>query len=1592
MTPFEIPVRRPIATAMVFTALVLLGVIAWQKIPVELFPAISGDQLQVNFVRPGSEAEAVEREILIPLEGRISELPGVEETNAQITGSSGFITIRFEKDADIKVRELDLRRVAADLAHTQPPGTVIDVGASMDFSAMSRFVMIAQVTAAVDRHALRSLVEERIEPRLSGVPGVSRVLIFGGSEHGVSVFIDPDKSTALGLSPSQVTAMLSRTVARPRFVGGIEDEGGRRSVLLDGQPAGLDSLADTAIVPGRPAQLRHVARIVEGAGREEGLYRVNGATAVGILIFKKEDANLVRLGTQLRERLDTLREEFHELGVDFLINFDAAELVDNQINRLKRLAAGGFLIALLALYLFLRQLRAVIVVVVSVPVSILIALALLYVSGQTLNLITLFGLAVGLGMLVDNAIVVYEAVQRQLERGSNPDRAAAEGVRRTMRAIIAATATNAVVFLPLLLVDLPDTSLRSMLAVLTVAYLLPLVGSLLVALGLVPLLARHLAAPAALARLRRIAQRRTRRGGLSPPDRGRELFGALIKVALHHPGSWLAGVLAAVILTALVTSLWLGTSVSGMGGQNADEVQMAVELPPGSSLETSSALMKRMEGSVLRLNGVEKVSSFIQEGSASLTVTLDDPEDRPAGLDASRVRKIVTDLAENELQGVEVTRPGEGRGGGQAGGDDRARAIFGDAPAEFVLSGPDAAKLHQLAQGLRAQLVSIPEILTAFIPGSEGMSELHVRPNKTALAALGLSGDQILPALSVLRREGIVMRTGITLRDGRELPLTVYREKGAEGKRGLEQLRIPTAAGAFPLPVLASLREMPPVPSIAHHNGRRELSVRYRFSRNAPRSGPQKEALDKRIRKTVQQVHRPTGYAIEAPPGDEQTSWFRKIVVPVVLLLFAVLAVTFESLVLPLLVLLALPMTLIGATWTLILTGTPPDFMVIVGALALLGLTVNPAILLVDRMQERMRGGFCGPGGAALAAVRERARPVLMTTVTTVAGLWPLALATGTQDEIWPPFATVVMGGLVASTVLTLLVIPVGFVLLRRLDEIFGRLGPWVVLGWLAATAASVTPFIWSDQITSLTWQLITTILVAGAWLLVILLVWRRSPLPVPAVGPAGAPEFDLRYLSKTYGKPGAIGEAWRSWELFADRVLARGGRPFHPADAWGRLIPLALLSGAALYLAGFVQSGFWRLVFVFVAASFVTGFLVQLRRGRGRTDERGRVDPGGPEAVAAFFMPWIGWVYIAMSSTILPQLAGERSGSLVFPAIGLASLALLIASIQFGRRSARAIARGELSEVVSEGRLRYPRTFLRHLSRRVFGLDLPREEVRALREVHLKAQRGMVGILGPNGAGKTTLLRLLAGILDPTGGKIFLGEIPLQKLRKHLARWLGYLPQDFGLPKAMSAREYLDYFALLYEIGTKDERRERVDRLLDEVGLGERGDEKIGGYSGGMRQRVAIARTLLRLPPVIIVDEPTVGLDPRERIRFRNLLSRLAEGRIVLFSTHVVEDVAVACERVIVMAEGRVVYDGLPGELADQAAGHSWQYHAEAGELPELGGDTLITDQVPEADGSLRVRILSAVKPHEDAVSTAPTLEDGYLVLVANHNGGLAR
>ena len=1583
--PFAFSVRRPTATSMVFLALAMLGAFAWYRIPVELLPALSGEQLSVQFSRQGSEPEVVEREILQPLVARVGELAGLKETWAQVNGFSGRLTLEFERGTNHRVRELELRSIAAELQRTQPPGTRIDVSSS-DLTALSRFAMIVQVTGGDDANALRDLVEERVQPRLAAVEGVSQVLPTGGAPREVTIWIDPDRCAAYGVRPERVTQALRQSVRRLKYLGGTERDGRRWQVLLDGRPGGVASLGEIRLDPAKPVLLRHVADIEMGVGRAERGFRINGRQATGLIVFQEEGANLVRLGAALHSRIDSLREELGPYGIGFEIGFDAADTVEQQLDRLEDLAITGFLIALVVLFLFLRDFRAVAVVGIAVPISLLVAGAMLYLGGYTLNLITMLGLAVGIGALVDNSVVVFEAVQRGLERGLAPDTAAVSAVQRTMRAIVVGSTTHAIVFLPAIFL-VEDGVVRGALELVAVAIIFPLFASLLVAIGLVPLLAERLAAPAALARLEREAQRRREYGGALPPKRARAVLAALLKSSLRRPTPWIVGISTSILLTIVIALPWVLVSSLTPPAQQADQVALQVELGGSSSLDAAGDVFGRIEQAVLALPGIELVESNFQEIGGTLTVHFkkDAPDAATPGRVSDEVRLATRSMPNVEISNVDLAGGGgpggdgggDGVGGGGGGGGGLA-GLLGGSSAEIRVSGPDMAEIHRLAGEIQDRLQEIPQVDTVTVSGRSGQDELRIEPLAAALAAYRLNPEEVLAALNVVRREGVRLQVGFTLPDGRELPVTVRRPEVPDYQvlRTIQSLALATDEGALPLGEVTAGTRMPAAPMIAHHNGRRELSLSYTFTADAPQTGPERLRLDAAVEEVVRSAYRPPGYTIEASGGAQATDWFKTLLLPILLLLYAVLAIAFESLTMPLLVLISVPLTILGATWALVIANVGAGVYALVGVIALLGLTVNPAILLVDRMQRRALDAKASGGSAAIAAVRERTRPVLMTSCTTIAGLWPLALTTGDQYEIWPPFATVVMGGLATSTLLTLLVIPVGFVLFTRLDRIFGRLGPWILMGWVAATAAVIAPLVAAGQLTSMTWQVITTLLVAGAFLWLALAVFRREPRL--AFDPSGF-AIEARSLKKVYGLPGPVKKAWRLGSEFAANQRFRTRR-----DSSERALVFSLLLWGGLYLAVNLGDLLWRLLFFYVSTAFAVRALIEWRNALRPFDAA--TPPAKVARRAALdsllhaAAPWVMLAALFVTLTLLPRLADQRAA---LPPAAAAVLATLTLLVQLGRRTARLAALARGAERDAGGLAARVRGAWRQLCLAVFGLDLPRDQVEALATTSFAAKQGMIGILGPNGAGKTTLLRILAAVLDPTAGTVHYSGRLKRRVGDYVSRWVGYLPQEFGLPDHLTAQEYLDYFALLYDVGNALERRARVDTLLAEVGLAERKHEKIGGYSGGMRQRVAVARTLLRQPPIIIVDEPTVGLDPRERIRFRNLLAKLAEGRVVLFSTHVVEDVAVSCQRVIVMRKGRIAYDGQPAELAALAAGRTWEIRLPSAELPALPKHSKLVDEVPEPGVGVRLRVLCTSQPHPDARSIDPVIEDGYLKLV---------
>jgi ABC-type multidrug transport system ATPase subunit len=298
------------------------------------------------------------------------------------------------------------------------------------------------------------------------------------------------------------------------------------------------------------------------------------------------------------------------------------------------------------------------------------------------------------------------------------------------------------------------------------------------------------------------------------------------------------------------------------------------------------------------------------------------------------------------------------------------------------------------------------------------------------------------------------------------------------------------------------------------------------------------------------------------------------------------------------------------------------------------------------------------------------------------------------------------------------------------------------------------------------------------------------------------------------------------------------------------------------------------------------------------------------------------------------------------------------------------------------EGRFKNLRKTIYRIVAAVPIIGKKKKPFKALSCVSMNIENGMFGLLGPNGAGKTTLMRIICGILEQSYGKVWINGLDTQKKREELQGLIGYLPQEFGSYENMTAHDYLHYQAMLRNITDVKIREERVDYVLKAVHMEERRHEKIGSYSGGMKQRMGIALILLHLPRILVVDEPTAGLDPRERIRFRNLLVELSRERVVIFSTHIIEDISSSCNQVAVLNKGKLRYLGKPIDMTHEAAGHVWQMKIPAVEFNQFVNDHLVVHHMSEGD-SVRVRVISDESPHEGAVNATPNLEDAYLWLL---------
>ena len=1040
-------VRRPIASLMIIVAMLILGGVALTRMPVALLPDLNFPAAVVitNYENVGPQE--VEALVTRPIEEAMATVRNVRRVTSTSSPGSSTVVVQFNWGTDMDFAALEMRERLDLIRDFLPDGVSQPQVFRFDPSLQAMFQF--NVGGMEDLASLRQFVDDRIKNRLERIEGVAQVNVMGGMEREIRVEIDQSRLDAWGLSVETVRqALAAGNLTLP--VGRVTAQGRELNVRTVGEFTDLDQIRNTVVYAGPAGVVRvgDVARVVDGYSEELMTSRLNGQPSVAVTIQREAQANTVVVSDRILEELERLRAELPELT--FQVVWDEAEFIRQSIQAVVDNALQGALIAMAVLYFFLRSLGPTLIIGSSIPVAGLATLFFLYLMDVSLNMLSLGGLALGVGMLVDNAIVSLENIFRHRQMGKPPEQAAIEGADEVGLALGASTLTTVAVFLPIVFVGGIAAELFTDLSL---AVAISLLMSLLVAVTFVPMMAARVRmripegidgdedgeATAAAGPMGQgaggSAGGGVRRGSggkvvrKSAFDRARDGYARLLRWLLGH--RWVAvAVITVFLASGFVLAPRLGQEFLPV--TDTGEISVRVRMPYGTVREQTDAVVRRIEEFVSTLPDVDTVFSSVgsRDGSGNETgvmlVSLVERSQRHRSTEeiVELIRQFGAGFPEAE---VSVAMQNPYTGGGEGGG----------APIVLRLRGENLDQLKEIAEAVAARVASIPGTREVEVSTREGRPELQVVVDRERAARYGLTVAQIASSLRTAV-DGAVATRYRPDAGGTEIDVRVQlAREWRENLGSLERLLIPTPLG-FNVPLYDVARLVPgtaPV-SIDREDQARVVRVYAHL-------------LDRDLGSVVADIIRELE-AMDLPSdvewafgGDtmEMEEAFGSLgfaLILAVVLIYMIMAAQFESLMHPLVIMFTVPLGFIGVVWGLVLTGTPLSVPALIGIILLAGIAVNNGIVMIDYINQLRRRGM-DRLTALVTGCPTRLRPVAMTTLTTVLGMIPLALGQGEGSELQAPIAIVVISGLSVSTLLTLGFVPVAYSLADDLGQWLAR-------------------------------------------------------------------------------------------------------------------------------------------------------------------------------------------------------------------------------------------------------------------------------------------------------------------------------------------------------------------------------------------------------------------------------------------------------------------------------------------------------------------------------------------------------------------------
>jgi multidrug efflux pump subunit AcrB/ABC-type multidrug transport system ATPase subunit len=1555
----EFVIKRRTFVSMIFIGLSMLGYISYTNLDLELLPSVELPFLivQVSGARE-SEPEYIEKQAIMPLEGAIGTLEGIDEIESFVDQRRGRILVYYNPDIDLKYAYLKLQE-KVDAVKTTLPDEFFVIVLKIDTEQLTNMFMNLQIRGSGGVDRLRILFENEIREEFESIDGIANVEVFGGREKSVEIVLDPQLSAAYNLTPSRIRNIIARNNQDKLYLARLDNQQNKVYVNLVADFRDINDLKNIVVDPVTPLLLKDVAKINFSVKEESSYSRVNGKDAVTVQLIRDTRVNLIELSHITREVINKLNSKLASQDVEIVIQQDSAEYLESNLDLITDLALTGGLIAIIILWFFLRNIRLVLVIALALPISILSSFNLFYAFGITLNSLTLVGMALAVGMLLDNSVVVLENIYRSYQLKKSARIAVLTGTREIWRSIFAATLTTVTVFLPFIFAE--NFMIRIIGYQIGVSIISTLVVSLIVALMLIPMLVYYL--------LGKEKETKNRFQVVTLRNRMVQIYLLFLKSAMRFP---LRTIISALVIFFISIIIALAVSLATMDSDQSEDFKLYLTMSSGSTLESTDLSVAELEDRLQGIDEVKDIISQVYEEEAIITLMLKEDYQDIENKTLPEIKEIIDDrVDEHETGEVSFDEPESsmrfGRGGRNMGASFERLLGIGGEEESIIIKGRDYEVMRRVADDIQYQLERLSSIKRVRQNVSPNRPEIHLLFDKNLIHQYEISMGSMAVELSNFQNE---VSTGLKFKQGTEEFDILIRNEEEETEKDYEDLRtlpIPSNTGVFyPLEQVSRIVFSEGKGGINRINQERQVNISYRFLDEITESNRFLEIARAEVDQLIASLEIPTGVAVETVVNETEYSDYYFLLAVAALLIYMILAAVFESLLNPFIIMFTIPLAAIGSLWAIIFTeSTLINANTFIGFLILLGIVVNNGIILIDYTRVLRKNGF-RRSRALIVSGKARLRPIIITALTTISAMFPLAM--GKVDyvtTIAAPFAITVIGGLSLSTLFTLVLIPTVYSGLENMVDWIKSLKPSLrFLQGILFIAGVILIYL---EIESLLWQF--------ANLLLLLLVIPGLTYFIRESLRRAKEEFDneqpititIRNLYKIYDEPARFVRDWRKGRQLSETVVTGTLRIIQ--YTWQFLLWIFLFYYIYIYL----NSGFW----IFILAHpfyFYSLYLIRNRLPDKKSisvNEKHRLLKVLKIKVYPLFFwgfPLVNLIYFYFQDFAIATI-------MLIAVIWYFALIVHTGSIKFAQKK------------VQIPRLKGLRNKFYQLIQITPIIGKKTVPFHALNGVSLTIEKGMFGLLGPNGAGKTTLMRLICGILEQSYGTIHFNDINVVEKREELQGLIGYLPQDFGTYENMTAREFLNYQAILRNIIDLTEREKRIQYVISAVHMEVHLDEKIGSYSGGMKQRIGIAQMLLHLPRILVVDEPTAGLDPRERIRFRNLLVELSRDRIVIFSTHIIEDIASSCDRVAVLNHGKVKYLGAPIKMTDYAQGHVWQCVIKEDDFQQLQKRFKIVHHI-KLDQDLRIRILSENQPLPEAKSVAPTLEDAYLWLLGDFAG----